>query len=374
MKNKSNKVTQGFNTAEARWSRFGPYYAMFPIDFAFDVVEKFSKKGDYILDPFAGRYSSIYAAAALGRKGVGIEINPIGWLYGNVKLKPANKAKVLKRLNEIYNKRNSYAVLAKKLPEFYKICFSEEVLNFLLSARQNLQWRTSAVDATLMSFLVLYLHGKLGEGLSNQMQMAKAMGMNYSIKWWKEKKMTRPPEINPLEFITQRIEWRYSKGTPNLSGEGYAELNDSSKAIKRIGKKHLKGGKKFSLLFTSPPYYAVTDYHVDQWIRLWLLGGNEVPTPSVGEHKGRFGSKITYQKLLEDVFQNAAPLMSKKSVIYVRTDSRKFTLEITKIVLKKYFPDHKLQTIKKPFQKKNQTELFGNKTNKEGEVDLVLKR
>lgn len=372
--NKINKITKGFNTAEARWSRFGPYYAMFPIDFAFEVIEKHSKKGDMVLDPFAGRYSSIYAAGALGRKGVGVEINPIGWLYGNVKLSPANKEKVLKRLEEIYKKRNSYTRAIEKLPEFYGVCFSKEVLKFLLSARQNLNWQKNKVDATLMSFLVLYLHGKIGEGLSNQMQMAKAMGMNYSIKWWRAKKMGRPPEINPLEFISKRIEWRYSKGIPNLPGEGYAELGDSSKDIRRLAGKHNKNGEKFSLLFTSPPYHSITDYHIDQWLRLWLLGGTEIPTPSLVKHKGRFGSKVVYQKLLDDVFGDAASMMNKKSTIYVRTDYRKYTLDTTVEILKKHFPFHKMKIFKKPLKKKNQTELFGNKTNKNGEVDIVLKR
>ena len=55
------KILKGFETAESRWARFGPYYAMFPLEFALDVVEKYSKKGDYIIDPFAGRCSSIYA-------------------------------------------------------------------------------------------------------------------------------------------------------------------------------------------------------------------------------------------------------------------------------------------------------------------------
>lgn len=77
--------SKGFSTAEARWARFGPYYAMFPLEFAFNVVEEYSKEGDYIIDPFAGRCSSIYAGGVLGRNSLGIEINPVGWLYGKSK-------------------------------------------------------------------------------------------------------------------------------------------------------------------------------------------------------------------------------------------------------------------------------------------------
>lgn len=47
------KYYKGHSSAAARWARFGPYYAMFPIDFAFNVVNKYSKPGDKILDPFS---------------------------------------------------------------------------------------------------------------------------------------------------------------------------------------------------------------------------------------------------------------------------------------------------------------------------------
>src|SRR5438445_9204908 len=69
-------------TALGRWVGLGPYYAMFPSDFAFRVVRTYSHRGARVLDPFAGRATAVYAATVLGRQGVGIEINPLGWLYG----------------------------------------------------------------------------------------------------------------------------------------------------------------------------------------------------------------------------------------------------------------------------------------------------
>ena len=112
-------------TAESIWAHFGPYYAMFPLSFAFSVVNKYSKEGDVILDPFAGRFTSIYAGAVLNRKGIGIEINPVGWLFGNAKLHPAEKEDVVSRLNEIYRRRNYYKKKANAMPEFYHICFCD---------------------------------------------------------------------------------------------------------------------------------------------------------------------------------------------------------------------------------------------------------
>ncbi|MCC8095590.1 MAG: hypothetical protein LIP05_09625 [Tannerellaceae bacterium] len=119
----SEKILKGYSTAEGRWARFGPYYAMFPLEFAFDVVNKYSKEGDYIIDPFAGRCSSIYAGGVLGRVSLGIEINPVGWLYGKVKLSPAEKDDVIDRLLEIYKKRNYFSRSIEKMPEFFRICY-----------------------------------------------------------------------------------------------------------------------------------------------------------------------------------------------------------------------------------------------------------
>jgi len=368
-------ITKGFKTAESRWARFGPYYAMFPVDFAFDVVNKYSKKGDYILDPFAGRSSSIYAGGVLGRHSLGIEINPVGWLYGNVKLNPAKKDDVIDRLLEIYAKRNYYNRAIEKMPEFYRICYSDEVLKFLLTARNNLDWKNNNVDATLMSIILVYLHAKIGEGLSNQMRMTKSMGMNYSIEWWKKNGYEKPPEINPVELLLNKINWRYKKGMPKVT-ESAVVFGDSTIELQKISERALQNDIRFSLLFTSPPYYSITDYHADQWLRLWMLGGNETPKANAEKYKGRFIDKERYYNLLDSVFGLSSIIMSENSVVYVRTDKREFTLNSTIEILRKHFPNHSMKIIEKPLKEdtKTQTKLFGDKSMKPGEVDIIMKR
>jgi DNA modification methylase len=368
---KIEDVVRGFKTPESRWARFGPYYAMFPLDFAFEVVDRYSNEGDFILDPFAGRCSSIYAGGVLGRHSLGIEINPVGWLYGTVKLKPADKEAVVERLLEIYSKRNYYIRTLENMPLFYRMCYCDEVLKFLLSARKSLDWRNNCVDATLMSILLVYLHGKIGEGLSNQMKMTKAMGMNYSMKWWKEQNLTKAPEINPVEFVMKKLNWRYEKGMPKVF-DSQVLFGDSTLELSKLVNKSKETNIKFSLLFTSPPYCDVTDYHMDQWLRLWLLGGPETPKSIQDKHKGRFGSKEGYYQLLDTVFGYCAPMMNKQSAVYVRTDRRKFTFNSTLEILKKHFPKYKLEVCDSPFIKKTQTEMHGNKSNEKGEVDIIL--
>lgn len=368
---KVDSVVTGYQSPEARWARFGPYYAMFPLDFAFEIVEKYSKKGDFIIDPFAGRCSSIYAGGVLGRHSLGIEINPVGWLYGTAKLSPADKEPVIDRLKEIYAKRNYYRSAILKMPVFFRVCYCDEVLKFLLAAQKHLNWEGDSIDATLMSILLVYLHGKIGEGLSNQMQKAKSMGMNYSVMWWKKYNMTTPPEINPLDFITKKVEWRYQKGKPNVF-DSEVVFGDSSLELSRIVKKAKETEIKFSLLFTSPPYYSITDYYADQWLRLWLLGGIDKHIEVNSKHKGRFKSKEEYYNLLDSVFDKCSAIMEKKSTIYVRTDRREFTFNSTLEILTRHFPKHYVKIFDKPFSKKTQTEIHGNTSNETGEIDIVL--
>jgi len=367
------EITSGFQTAEARWARYGPYYAMFPLDFAFKVVNKYSKQGDYILDPFAGRCSSVYAGGVLGRHSLGIEINPVGWLYGKVKLRPADEEIVVDRLLEICYSSKLYRNQISKLPEFYRLCYCDEVLEFLLAARSMLKWKMNIADATLMSIILVYLHGKLGEGLSNQFKKAKAMGMQYSIKWWKENGLLSPPEINPIDFLMNKIKWRYEKGKPSVT-ESKVIYGDSTIKLDNVIEKSLENGIRFSLLFTSPPYQSVTDYYEDQWLRLWMLGGSECPVTTNHKYKRRFESQENYYYLLNDVFEKCSLVMKRNATIYVRTDMRQFTFETTLNILAKFFPKHSIEIANKPFTKKTQTEIHGNSSSTAGETDIILRR
>jgi hypothetical protein len=363
------EIGKDLSSAVGRWSGLGPYYAMFPIPFAFQVIREYSIPGDIVIDPFSGRGTSVYAAAMQQRIGVGVEINPVGWLYGRVKLRPASEERVLKRLDEL-------AILASAsdsaehdtLPEFFHHCYSPTILSFLLQARQKLDWRQRIVDATLMSFILVYLHGKDGAALSNQMRQGKAMSPEYSVRWWREHGK-RPPDVDPAHFLASRIRWRYSKGCPERT-RSRVLLGDSTRVVPGLAAK--LGGEKARLLFTSPPYYMVTNYHYDQWLRLWMLGGPDRPCGGRGEWQRKFYSKEGYERLLTTVFLDCKQILSRDAVVYVRTDARPFTLETTKQVLASTFSDRRMECIDRPLTRSSQTALFGDKQLKPGEVDIVL--
>ena len=129
---------------------------------------------------------------------------------------------------------------------------------------------------------------------------------------------------------------------------------------------------KANLLLTSPPYFSVTNYHYDQWLRLWLLGYETDAYVTRGPYQGRFTHPGRYRSLLKEVFARAAKIVADQALIYVRTSEDQFTKEATLDAMQEAFPHKSLVEISQPFIKPTQTHLFGDKTPKTGEVDLVL--
>lgn len=357
-----------FQTAVERWASVGPYFAMFPVDMAFRVVEQYTQPGDRVLDPFAGRGSSIYAAGALGRSGCGIEINPVGWLYSAVKLWPASERAVRRRLESLAPLASKPHPSEKDLPEFFRYAYGSNVLRFLLVARDELRWRDLKVDRTLMAFILIYLHGQRKSSLSNQLRDSKAMAPDYAVRWWRARSM-EPPDVDPVELLGRRLSWRYRKGQPRL--DGAVLLGDSLEILNSRRRRTALDGS-FDFLFTSPPYRGVTNYHYDQWLRLWMLGGPPSPTSTGGRWRGKFEGADDYRHLLRGVFKGAAGRMKPDSVIFVRTDARQFTLDVTVEALREAFPSKAIRDEVSPAPEHTQTVLFGDRSAKPGEVDLVL--
>ena len=122
------------------------------------------------------------------------------------------------------------------------------------------------------------------------------MSPGYAIRWWRERDM-RPPEMDPIEFLLKRVDWRYAKGIPELA-ESRVYLGDSVKILPQVPRYWADRHKRASLLLTSPPYYGITNYHYDQWLRLWLLGW---PLTSrriaARKYTGKFDNKADYRQL-----------------------------------------------------------------------------
>jgi hypothetical protein len=344
---------------------------MFPAKFADQVIAAHTKRWDTVLDPFAGRGTAVFSAATQGRIGIGVEINPVGWVYARAKLAPADKEKVTGRFVELGRMAKRYREAAGRLPPFFHHCFTRPVRQYLLAARDGLDWKRSQIDCTAMALLLVNMHGKREASLSNQLRQTKSMSPDYAIAWWQERNL-KPPDVDPVAFMKKKLDWRYAKGRP-VGTDSRVYLGDSLRRLPELGRRMAKFGiRPARLLLTSPPYYAITNYHYDQWLRLWLLGGPPNALRAGGAVCGKFENRQRYRDLLRRVFSKAAELLADDATVYVRTDRREITYTTTTEVLKEVFPGKRFHCEVKPFCRPTQTRLFGDHAQKQGEVDLIL--
>lgn len=112
-----------------------PYPAMFHFLVVRRLIEEFSKRDDWILDPFMG--SGVVAGECLinGRNFIGYDVNPLAILISKVRTTPISFQKLLRALEDILH------IFKQKKPEdieFHNIhyWFSEEVIKNLSKLRQ----------------------------------------------------------------------------------------------------------------------------------------------------------------------------------------------------------------------------------------------
>ena len=97
-----NTTSSRYGDAYGRWAGLGPYYAMFPVQFARDVVDEFCPKDGGVIDPFCGRGTVPFVAQATNRQSIGIDSNPVAWVFARAKTDAHKKQyNIIARVKEI---------------------------------------------------------------------------------------------------------------------------------------------------------------------------------------------------------------------------------------------------------------------------------
>ena len=350
-----------YASVERRWYGLGRYYAMFPPRFAFDAVEGLTRPGDRVLDPFCGRGNAPFTASVMGRPSLGVDINPIAWLYTSVKLNPdPNLDRVVKRLKAIA--RATRPTDRRSRSRFETMAWSPDVRGFLKAARRELDWQSSVTDRTLMAFVVLHMQDKRYQGLSNALWPTIACSPHYAVRWWTEHKLTRPPDVDSVAVLEDKIRRRYAYGTP-LQSESEAKHGDAATVLQH------QASFKASLLITSPPYKGVTDYWNDHWIRLWALGHS---LRNNWKRGARYQNESEYRRLLIRVFAHSKCHLATDAAILVRSDRRHRTAMICKEVLQQTWPDRHLFIRESNAMYEGVSNCHGRGGSKAREIDFFL--
>jgi hypothetical protein len=291
----------------ARLNAICPYYTMFPLDFPLEVLAD-AKPGTWVLDPFCGRGTTLYAARLLGLNSVGIDSNPVAVAATAAKLVSVRPDAVAARAEDILRGPQASGIPSGT---FWELCFHADVLAGLCKLRSALLGATHAVDVALRAVVLGALHGPRNQGtpsyLSNQMPRTYSTKPAAAVRFWQARGL-RPEPLDVVEIVRRHATWRYEI-TPPPTRAGVVE-GEASKVLGRLR-------RKFDWVVTSPPYPGMVTYRPDQWLRNWFVGG-----PSVVDYRrtGQLGAVTgaAFTRDLGDVWKAVAARCTSDAHLVVR--------------------------------------------------------
>ena len=300
-----------------RFHSLCPYFAMFPESFAETWIANLTSKGDVILDPFSGRGTTAFQALLMNRRAVACDINDVAFCLTSAKTSSPSLSSLKVRLTKLESEYDSAAWLrlAASQPEFFSYAFASSTLAQLLYLRSRLKWKSSRTDAMLSALALGILHGdKSPIYLSNRMPRTISTKPAYSVRFWVARQLLAP-ERDVFENLRKIAAYRYVSPPP--TGEATILHTD----MRRLPWHGHKLPSNIRCVITSPPYFDVTSFEEDQWLRLWFLGGAAQPTYGRISRDDRYSFEPSYWAFIADMWRSLGSVLSRDADIVLRIGS-----------------------------------------------------
>lgn len=293
---------------------------MFPESFAEHWIKRLTVPGDVVLDPFSGRGTTALTALLLNRRAVACDTNAVAYCVTRAKARAPKLNRIKRRLTELEKnfRPSSWDRRAAAMPEFFQWCYAGQTLGQLLYLRSQLSWKSNDTDSMIAALALGALHGDDVESnnyLSNQMPRTISTKPGYSVRFWRKRRL-RPKNRDVFEVLRGRADFRYECEIPHR--KGVVIFGDMRSLPNHMAA--MPG--KVRCVVTSPPYFNVTNFEEDQWLRLWFLGGPPFPRSSPSSRDDRHTNKNLYADFIRDMWSSLRPLLARKAHVVIRMGAR----------------------------------------------------
>jgi hypothetical protein len=204
-----------------------PYFTMFPLAFPLGLLRD-ARRGQWVLDPFCGRGTTMFAARQLGLGSVGIDANPVAVAIARAKVAAVGPEDVTALAHQLLTAK--YQPRDVPAGTFWRYIYHPETLQELCSLREQLLEHKDDRAADVLRAVTLgILHGPLTKSvptyLSNQMPRTYSTKPDAAVKFWKARGM-RPPRVPVLDAILRRISYTLAL-VPPIPVQGQVRQGDA---------------------------------------------------------------------------------------------------------------------------------------------------
>ena len=232
-------------------------------------IERLTKPGDRVYDPFMGRGTTLVEAALLDRIPFGCDVNPLSKLLCSPRMNPPELDDVERRLDEI--PKTPAGSVRGDLLAFYH----PETLAQISALREYLLRRTSDGEIDHIDDWIRMVATNRLTGHSSGFFSVYTLPPNQAVSIESqlrinEKRQQTPPLRNVAAIILKKTRTLLAKMAPLVDGC----LWERGKAVQLITSqadqtKEIRGGM-IQLVVTSPPFLDVVNYKQDNWLRCWF--------------------------------------------------------------------------------------------------------
>ncbi|WP_298795978.1 DNA methyltransferase [Pseudonocardia sp. 73-21] len=271
-----------WHSANTRWGHsmhtMCSYHGMFPAKLAHYFIQAYTEPGDLVVDPFSGRGTVALQARVEQRRTICNDLNPLAYTLSSAKAAPPTWASVMEHVADLEDQFSQSTTSAEPVSPDIQMLYHPHTLKQLCYLRNHLHTRPiakwDAADLMLAGALAGIMHGShrrdgTSQYLSISMPNTFSMSPTYVAKFIAEKKLIAPRQ-DVFERIRDKLARLYVDATDGPEGLTYFDDASAFLDDERMEPRSV------SLVLTSPPYLQVVNYGTANWIRLWLLGVDEV--------------------------------------------------------------------------------------------------
>ncbi|MCS7137634.1 MAG: site-specific DNA-methyltransferase [Candidatus Caldarchaeum sp.] len=261
----SNEITDSWKLAGRNWGtslhRIMSRTGSFPPSLARWAVEKFSDRGDVVLDPFSGKGTAPLEACMARRIGVGNDLAPEAYVATRAKVNAVPLREVRRWVEEAARLMRPDTVSVYDVEEEVRVFFHPQTLKQILAVRELLQESDDDTANFVKALMLGILHGSSEISLSLPCSHSFSMAPAYIKKYARQHGLKRPVR-NVLACLLRKAEAVLADGLPPVRGACF-----NTDALKLP-----LADQSADLIVTSPPYFNIQTYAWDNWLRLWFLG------------------------------------------------------------------------------------------------------
>ncbi len=254
------------------------YRACFKPSLPAFFIERLSRPGDCVYDPFMGRGTTPLEALLRGRVPAGNDVNPLAAMLVQPRLCPPTLPEVLARLDDLELHYDG------PLDDDLLVFFHPETLREICALREHLLGAAAAgpldpVDAWLRMVAVNRLTGH-SPGFLSVYTMPPNQAVSVVAQRKINQKRSQVPERRELRAILAKKSKALLADTASLWRRDAAAM--AARALLTTAPAHAVPqlpNASVQLVVTSPPFLDVVQYADDNWLRCWFCGIEAAAVP-----------------------------------------------------------------------------------------------